>query len=260
MSVPPLPPPLDALGQRKFSFYPAILNIEHNEWIFRKTSWSEILVFNPAGNFELWVPRRYLGEVSRIDEPVVIVGLSKELEFKGGMLMAHERRVLEMPRAVNEGPRIRTEEEQAAESQPAPVVGIRLESGAESRIARLIGGAIAVALVASVAVVILVRDGSRIQYSAVVQSDLPFNANDDVFSIEEKFGKPVEDKWRSDQGELQYRKLWYPDRGLNIILMGSDRKSIHYLGAFDKDWRVVHSVDLPGQKNSASMLRAVPRF
>ena len=260
MSVPPLPPPLDTLGQRKFSFYPAILNIEHNEWIFRKASWSEMLVFNPAGDFELWVPRRYLGEVSRIDEPVIIVGLIKELEYKGGMLMAHERRIIEMPRAVNEGPRAAAGDRPVAVPQPAPVVGIRLESGAESRVARMMLVAIAIALLISVGMVLVFRDGARVQFAPVVQSDLPFTANDDQYSIEHQFGKPAEDKWRSDQGELQYRKLWYPDRGLNLILMGSDRKNIHYLGALDKDWRVVHSIDLPGKKNSASILRALPRF
>ncbi len=258
MSVPPLPPPLDTLGQRKFSFYPAILNIEHNEWIFRKTSWSEMLVFNPAGDFELWVPRRYLGEVSRIDDPVIIVGLSKELEYKGGMLMAHERRILEMPRAVNEGPRASSASD--TPSQPAPVVGIRLESSAESRVVRMMLVAIATALLAAVGVVLVFRDGARVQFSAVVQSDLPFTANDDQYSIEHQYGAPAEDKWRSEQGELQYRKLWYPDRGLNLILMGSDRQNIRYLGALDKDWRVVHSVDLPGKKNSASILHTLPHF
>ncbi len=249
------------MGQRKFSFYPAILNIEHNEWVFRKTSWSEMLVYNPAGDFELWVPRRYLGEVSRIDEPVVIVGLAKELEYKGGMLLGHERRVLEMPRPVNQGPRPVDGDAPAPPTQQhAPVVGIRLESGAESRVARMMLVAIAIALLASVGAVLIFRDGARVRFSAVVQSDLPFSSNDDLYSIQNQYGAPGEDKWRSDQGELQYRKLWYPDRGLNLILMGSDRKNLHYLGALDKDWRVVHSIELPGKRNSASILRTLPRF
>src|SRR5437588_824975 len=44
MSIRPIPPPLEHLGARPFSLYPAILNIEHNEWLFRKATWSEILV------------------------------------------------------------------------------------------------------------------------------------------------------------------------------------------------------------------------
>lgn len=77
-----MPPPLDQIGQRPFSFYPAILGIEHNEWLLRRATWSELLVYNTKTEQELWVPRRFLGEISSIDEPVMIVGLLKELEYK----------------------------------------------------------------------------------------------------------------------------------------------------------------------------------
>ena len=102
MSIPPIPPPLDHLGVRSFSFYPAILNIEHNEWLFRKATWSEILVHNVKTNEELWIPRRFLGEISRIEDPVVIVGLVKELEFRMGAVWPYQRRVIEMPIAVGD--------------------------------------------------------------------------------------------------------------------------------------------------------------
>ena len=102
MSIPPIPPPLEHLGARPFSFYPAILNIEHNEWLFRKATWSEVLVYNVKTNEELWIPRRFLGELSRIEDPVVIVGLVKELEYRGGAVLPHQRRVIEMPLAVGE--------------------------------------------------------------------------------------------------------------------------------------------------------------
>ena len=115
MSVPPVPPPLDQIGSRPFSFYPAILGIQHNEWAYRKATWSEILVFNPEANLDLWIPRRFIGEVSRIDEPVVIVGLTKELEYRAGTVWPHERRIIEMPKAVNDSPR-----PPPGEPQPAP--------------------------------------------------------------------------------------------------------------------------------------------
>src|SRR6266480_572766 len=101
MSIPPIPPPLEHLGARPFSFYPAILNIEHNEWLFRKATWSEVLVYNVKTSEEIWIPRRFMGEVSRIEDPVVIVGLVKELEYRGGGILPHQRRVIEMPRWVN---------------------------------------------------------------------------------------------------------------------------------------------------------------
>ena len=39
---------IEELGDRHFAFYPAILNIEHNEWILRQINWSEISIVNEA--------------------------------------------------------------------------------------------------------------------------------------------------------------------------------------------------------------------
>jgi len=255
MSVPPVPPPLDQIGSRPFSFYPAILGIEHNEWAYRKATWSEILVTNPRANLELWIPRRYIGEVSRIDEPVVIVGLNKELEYKGGMVHPHERRVIEMPMAVNESPRpgvVRLPEPQ----RPAPVIGIKLEGGAESRIGRMMFTTIAVGILACVLIVLFLRDGKRISYQPVVQSDLGFTGSDDYWSVVNRLGKPSEDRWRSQDGELQYHLLGYPQKNLFFVLMGSDRKDVHYIGTLDRDWRVVHSIN----RDTGQMLRSLKRF
>ena len=82
MAVPPIPPPLAQLGRRAFSFYPAILNAGHNEWVYRSATWSDVLVRNTKTNEEVSVPRRYLGEISRVDAPVMIVGLLAELEYR----------------------------------------------------------------------------------------------------------------------------------------------------------------------------------
>jgi hypothetical protein len=256
MPVPPVPPPLDQVGARPFSFYPAIIGIERNEWAFRKTTWSEVLVFNPHANLELWIPRRFVGEVSRIDEPVVIVGLVKELEYRGGTVLPHERRVIEMPRAVNESPRPAGVEPRP-EPRQAPVSGIKLESGAESRIGKMMLIAIAAGILACIAVVLILRDGgNRIAYTTVVQNDLGFTASDDYWSIVNRLGKPSEDRWRSANGELQYRLLAYPRQNLSIILMGSDRKDTHYIGALDAGWHVVHSIN----SDTEMMLRKLKRF
>ena len=56
-------------------------------------------------------------------------------------------------------------------------------------------------------------------------------------------GAPQENRWRSDQGELQYQILGYPQQNLWIVLMGPDRRDMHYAGAFDREWRVVHSAN-----------------
>jgi hypothetical protein len=268
MSVLPIPPPLEHLGHRPFSFYPPIVNIEHNEFQFRRATWSEILVVNTKTTQEIWIPRRFLGEISRVDEPMMILGLLKELEYEAGQIWPHERRVIEMPRAVNESfhpaaALSSRDPRQAPPARPAPVVGIRLEAGTESRIGRLI---VAVMVLGVLGCFILVsvfragRDGSRIVYTPVLQSELGLNASDDYFAIVRKLGQPSEDRWRSDKGEIQYRILKYRDRDLAVILMGTERDKALYIGAMDNNWKPVDSVLLPGGGNTRSMLQSIQRF
>src|ERR1035441_7847072 len=85
MGSTPTPPSLDQLAGRTFAFYPALLGVVHNEWRFEKATWSEILVTNTQTGSEIWIPRHFVGEVSRTDDPILIVGLNRELEIKSGM-------------------------------------------------------------------------------------------------------------------------------------------------------------------------------
>ncbi|MEJ7606443.1 MAG: hypothetical protein WKF37_09275 [Bryobacteraceae bacterium] len=257
MSGPVVPPPFEALGHRPFSFYPSILNIEHNEWRYRKATWSEILVVNTKSGEEVWVPRRFVGQISRVDEPVMILGLTKELEYSSGQLLPHARRVIEMPRAVNDSFTRSVEESPAA---PAPVVGIRLENGAESRVGRLILSMLAVAVFATVIVVSFFKGGSRVTYAPVLQSELGFSALDDYHAIVRKLGQPEKDQWRSEAGEMQFRALRYPQQNLAVILMGSERDKARYVGSLDNNWRPVHAITLPDGRSTASVLRSLKRF
>ena len=261
MAVPPIPPPLDQVGQRPFSFYPPILNVAHNQWLFRRATWSEILVHNPGLGLDVWVPRRFLGEVSRVDEPVMIVGLNKELEFKAGSVWPHERRVIQMPRAVNYGPGSPSTEELPTTS--ARIEGIRVEASTESRIGRLIGTSLVLALLVCILVVFVVRTSTlrpRITYSVRDQAFLDLSRGDDYYSLVSKLGRPASDRWLSESGELQFRGMSYPDRGYTVILMGDGRASARYIGALDKDWQVIHSVQLQGDSNTSSMLRSLKKF
>lgn len=261
MGSPPVPPSLEQLGSRPFSFYPAILNIDHNEWLFRRATWSEVLVLNTKSQTELWVPRRFLGEISSIDEPVMIVGLNKELEYKAGSVVPHQRRIIEMPLAVNEAPRPPAPE--SGRPAPAPVVGIRLEGGAESKVGRMILIAMAIGIVVCVVVLVILRDATMADhatYTTVEQVDLAFTARDDYASVVDKLGTPATDRWLSDRGELQYRALEYPQMGMKIILMGTERNTAHYIGAMDKNWKIVHSVRLPGGRDSSAILKGLKRF
>ena len=258
MGIPmstPLPPPFEQLGQRKFSFYPAIVNIEHNEWRLRKVTWSEVLVVNTKTGQELWISRRFLGEISRTDEPVMIVGLTKELQFVAGQVIPYVRRVIELPRAVN-APAGPSFEEPAG--SPAHVVGIRLESS-EKRIGRLVAWVLAVSLVVCVVFITLFRSHSnpRVRYTPVIQSNLGLTGADQYETVVAKLGQPASDGWLSDQGEMQYRVLKYPERGISIVLMGVERNKAVYIGAVDDQWRIVDAISLPGNKDTRSMLRSL---
>lgn len=255
MSDVVLPPPYDQIGHRPFSFYPAIVNIEHNEWRLRRATWSEMLVMNTKTSEEIWIPRRFLGELSRTDEPVMIVGLNKELEFKAGQVLPHVRRVIEMPRAVNDVPRM----EPAPEIRTADVVGIRFESSAERRVSRLILWALAGGVLACVLLVLFFNTerNPRVSFSPVVQADLGLTAADDYFAVKRKLGEPAEDHWRSEEGTMQCRVLRYPSQGFSVILMGSERDKALYIGAVDANGRPVHSVVLPGGKDTSALLRSL---
>ena len=254
MAAPPTPPDLEPLRDRTFAFYPPLVNIEHNEWRFRQATWSEMLVANTKSNLEVWIPRRLIGKLSSVDEPVMIVGLETELEYKAGTVWPHERRVLEMPRAPA-----------ASTAAPVPVSApprAAYASTTESRIGRLIGMTFGIALLACLAVLGVVRLGQLrpVKFTAADQDFLSLSRYDDYFAVVRKLGPPAEDHWRSQTGELQYRALWYPQRNYYIILLGPDRNDAHYIGAVDRNWHVVHYVDLAGRGDTSSMLRTLPRF
>src|SRR5947208_1629802 len=106
MASPPIPPLLGSLAARPFSFYPPIVNVEHNEWVFRRATWSELVVVNHKTADELSIPRHFIADVSSIDHPIVIVGLNRQLEYRDGAVWPYERRVIEMPVAVGNAVRL----------------------------------------------------------------------------------------------------------------------------------------------------------
>lgn len=218
------------------------MGIEHNEWMFRRATWSEIQVMNTKTAHELWVPRRFIGELSLVGEPVMIVGLLKELEYKAGTVCPHVRHVIEMPRAVNDFPRRYSASPEP--ERPAPVVGIRLETGVKSR---MMLGAVAAGILACVGTMIIFRDGtmgSRATFNSAPRVDLPFTTHDDYDSIVSRLGQPAEDRWQSE-----YRRLWYPQQSMTLVLMGSSPGNAHYIGALNAESRVIHTVG-----NSAPLL------
>ena len=262
MASPPIPPSLEHLATRPFSFYPPIINIEHNEWLFRKATWSEILVVNCKSGTEVWIPRRFMGEVSRVDDPFLIVGLTRELEYKAGSVWPYQRRVIEMPLAVGGLP-LPPGEANADRGGPAPIVGIRLESS-DKRIFKLIGSALAIAILLYVLAVNLNRIGEirqrTVTYSTVDQQFLELSPRDDVLEVTQKLGKPSSDHWQTESGTIQYRALGYPERGYTVILMGKDRASARYIGTLDSKWNPIHSAEMKVGGTTSSLLRSLNPF
>ena len=96
-----LPGLIGLTGGRSFAFYPPILGIAHNEWRFRRATWTDVVVVNTKSGDEACIPRSFLADVSA-NAPVVIVGLKKELEWREGMAVPYRRPVVELPIAVND--------------------------------------------------------------------------------------------------------------------------------------------------------------
>jgi hypothetical protein len=258
MSAPPTPTFLEQMERRYFSFFPPILNVEHNEWRLRRATWSEILVTNAKSDLEVWIPRRLIGEVSSIDQPVMIVGLNKELEYKAGAVWPHERRVIEMPAAPSAFPRPPAPQPGPADSAPAA----HGASSTESRVGRLVALVLGLGLLVCCLVVFVFRVGPlrTVEFTATDQDFLTLSRGDDYFAVVRKLGPPAEDRWREKGGELQYRALWYPQRQYYVILLGAERNEARYIGALDRNWRVLHYVSFPNGADTASMLRGLERF
>ena len=244
MAISPLPPHIEQLGRRRFSFYPPILGIEHNEWMYGSANWSEIQVINAHSGAEIWVPRRFLGEVSRVEDPILIVGLKRELEIRQGVVWPHQRHVIEMPVAelpvaVNE----RHSRSEAPRSHLAPVVNIRLEPSHDGRAARrlvvvLVLGVVACSIVIGVARNTRVR--THMDRSQASQIYLRLNRNDSYESVVRKIGPPSSERAES-RGSLTYRILEYRDRHFTVILMGRTLAEARYAGAIDPQRRVLDS-------------------
>ncbi len=256
MPAPHIPTPLEQLGNRPFSFYPAIQSIQHNEWQFCRARGDEIQVVNTKSQQELWIPRRFLSGVSSIEEPFVIVGLLKELEYRQGVVVPLVRRVLEMPVAVNDVPRPWLNAPQPG--QLAPVVGIRVESSAESQKSRKLMGAVAAGILTCIVGMVIFRDataGSRARFFGnPTRLALPFTAADDYESVVGRIGYPESTRSRPSPDGSVFYLLRYPDRGFTVVLLGPERAQASYVGALGRGGRVVHSVTLPDGRNSAALL------
>lgn len=266
MSIAPLPTPLQHLGGRRFSFYPPIRNLEHNEWLYRSATWSECVVANARSGEEVCIPRVFLGEVSHADEPVMVVGLSRELECRSGAIVPLERRVIEMPRPV---PAEMNDARPATQNSGhlAPVINIRLEPRTEIRFGKQMGVALllgAVGLTIVAGIVRQVQGPQRGDLFRINRGYLQLKPTDDYVSTVRKMGTPAIDRTKAADGRvyraLAYRSTGYGARYYSVILMGSNASDGRYIGTVDSRGRLMDAVRFPDGSTSEWVLRSLPSF
>jgi len=225
MAISPLPASLQQLGGRRFSFYPPIRNVEHNEWVYRRATWTEVVVVNTGTGSEFVIPRTHIGNVSRGDDPAVIVGLRCELEWREGIVRTWHRPVIELPVAVNQtaSPVIRHQ-------YPAEVVSIRLEAPRDARLSL------------KLAVGVMLGAMGCLIAANVLHSHL-------------SPGIPSSHSVQASDGRT-YRLIRHPGRNSVVVL---DSES-HYLGTMDLNRRVLDAITLPNGKSAKPLLLSLPAF
>ena len=257
MPISPLPTPLQNLGGRRFSFYPPIRNIDHNEWLYRRSTWSESVVVNMQSGEEVCIPRMFIGEVSITEDPVIIVGLTRELEWNAGVVVPHQRRVIELPVAVNDG-----RPGPVRHARPAQVVNIRLEPKREIAAGKWIGVVFALGAVALTIVTNVARQAQthlHTDFFRASQAYQQFGPGDDYFSIVAALGTPAKDRSITANGRV-YRMLTYPARHFSVVIAGTTAVGGRYAGTLDLHGRILHSAQFVDGSTSEPILRAMPAF
>jgi hypothetical protein len=259
----PAESPHEALSGRRFAFYPAIRNVEHNEWTLEGETWSEILAKNVGTGQELWIPRNHLGEVSSSDSPVLIVGLKRELEQKAGTVFPFRPAVVEMPGKTAPRPAA----SDAPEPEPPPP---HRGSSTEEHTLSLIGKALAIGLLAAFLVAVFAAGGFHNPIAAFFQPDLStvdqrylgLTARDDYHDVIAKIGPPDREEWiTKDDADLQFQALFYTSRHYVLILMGGDRGGQRYIGTLhDPERKILDAARLAGGGDASAMMKNLPDF
>jgi hypothetical protein len=255
---------VEALQGRSFSFYPAIRNIEHNEWTLEEENWSELHVANRKSGHRIWIPRNYVGSISSSDSPVLIVGLNRELEFKAGAVWPYRRTVIEMPAPR---PRPAAEADEDAMS-PDPPSG-RLDA-AESKVGRFLAGSVIIGLLACLFVVLFASGGNPFSFGNLLrpsaqtadQRYLALSASDTYHDVVLKLGRPEAEQWISSEGaEIQFQLLRYPSRSYAVVMMGASRSEPRYIGTLhEPSRRILDSTKLSNGGSTTSMLKNLPEY
>ncbi len=251
-----LPGLLGLTAGRSFSFYPAIHGVAHNEWRFRRATWSDFVVVNTASGEEACIPHGFVGDVSA-NSPTVIVGLKREMQWLDGVAVPYRRPVVELPIAVNavndyvSVPRLH--------SRPSSVVSIRLESRPTVKIGRKAVGVVMLSLVVVAIAANATHPGEvrdRLDAMLVSSAWQQLTPNDDYNAVVSKLGAPATQRTYVEPGGRVFRSLDYPDRRFTAILEGPSSEEAHYVASMSVRGRILG--DSP--PFSAGALRSIPRF
>lgn len=260
MSLSPFPAPLETITGRRFSFYPPIQNLESNEWMYRRATWTECVVVNTATGEEFSVPRSFLGEITT-GNGVTVVALHRELESRGNALCPVRCPVIELPVAVNDGRRPGAPRRVESE-RLAPVVNIRLEQRPEVRVGKRFGVALVLGAVACTICADIARQIETSQRPDMIRLTRPYlqlSAEDDYFATVHKLGKPSGEHVVTGEWGTVYRVLDYGLGRYHVVLTGPGTNAGRYTGTLARDGRIVDEVKMPDGQSSSALLRALLR-
>jgi len=139
------------LAKRRFSFSPAIEGTTHNEWTLHRVSLNEAIVRNAVTDEELSIASRFIGDITRLEEAVRVVGLLRKLEYSEGFVRPLHRGVIAMP-VPADTPRVRS-------AQPADIIPIREEPQPAPRWKHYLRIAVALGCLACIVAVYVFREG-----------------------------------------------------------------------------------------------------
>ncbi len=257
MPAAPIPPAFQQLRGRRFVFHPAIENAGANEWTYRRTTWSEILVRNAVTGLDFWIPRRSFGSAYDSDFGVAVINLLEPLEFRDGVVRPRRCRVIQMPLPD-------PDVERSSSTQKAPVVSISLDTRHETRAGRIAGGAIALGVIGCLAVAGYSLQGGDMHRRAIVssldQTYLGLGSHDTFATAVHALGTPSSDHSVIVPDGHRLRMADYPDRGFRAVFLKNPDAADLYIGAVDEYGRVLQSVQMPGGGTSHSLLRFLESF
>ena len=254
---------LDELAGRRFSLYPAIRGIEHND------------VDAAAGNVVRNLDQeRYFGpgdldspQPSRRNQQFRFAGPDPGTSARVG-IQGGGGGPLSQGRAQHAGNAGRPAS--AADVQPPEPPRNEFVKGSDAKTFKLLGIALSigltVALIGFVAVVVGFQNPFeyffRPDTTTTDQRYLSLASTDGYHDIVIKMAAPEREQWITrEEDELQFQALWYGSRSYIVILMGGARTGMRYIGTIhDPSRRVLDSAALAGGGDTSSLMRNLPDF